>query len=206
MFVATQDSTMKDSTQNFNIKSLDQKFAHSEQIGPKTHTVMENQTEATAQQAQPAATLLAEGTVKKFTVQVMRVQLFDDADIVNVQLLLNKAIPGFVQDDNGNYVAADVYRVNLSRSALTRTLCEKNEMVATMRDGQATPFTRAQLSTMLHGARIALVRTYHLAGYTAEGRAPLVRDQWFTTIDDIKLTDFAEKLIQQLVMQRMMNE
>ena len=33
--VATQDSTRKDSTQTFNIKSLDQKFAHSEQIGPK---------------------------------------------------------------------------------------------------------------------------------------------------------------------------
>ena len=32
---ATQDSTRKDSTQTFNIKSLDQKFAHSEQIGPK---------------------------------------------------------------------------------------------------------------------------------------------------------------------------
>ena len=27
---ATQDSTMKDSTQTFNIKSIDQKFTHSE--------------------------------------------------------------------------------------------------------------------------------------------------------------------------------
>ena len=34
---ATQDSTRKDSTQTFNIKSLDQKFTHSEQIGPNTH-------------------------------------------------------------------------------------------------------------------------------------------------------------------------
>ena len=34
---ATQDSTRKDSTQTFNIKSCDQKFAHSEQIGPNTH-------------------------------------------------------------------------------------------------------------------------------------------------------------------------
>lgn len=33
---ATQDSTRKDSTQNFNIKSRDQKFTHSEQIGPNT--------------------------------------------------------------------------------------------------------------------------------------------------------------------------
>lgn len=38
---ATQDSTRKDSTQNFNIKSLDQKFTHSEQIGPNTYSYAE---------------------------------------------------------------------------------------------------------------------------------------------------------------------
>ena len=38
---ATQDSTMKDYTQTFNIKSRDQKFAHSEQIGPNTYSYAE---------------------------------------------------------------------------------------------------------------------------------------------------------------------
>ena len=159
-----------------------------------------------AAQAQPAATPLVEGTEKKFSVKVMRVQLFENEDIVNVQLTLNKAIPGFVRDDEGNYVAADVDHVNLSRSALTRALCEKDEMIATMRDGQSTPLTRAQISTILHGAIIALTRTYHVAGYTPEGRDSLVRDQWFTDIESVKLTELATKLIQQLVMQRMMNE
>ena len=152
------------------------------------------------------AQTLVEGTVKKFTVKVMRVQLFENEDIVNVQLTLNKAIPGFVRDDDGNYVAADVDHISLSRSALTRVLCEKDEMIATMRDGQATPLTRAQLSTILHGAILALTRTYHVAGYTAEGRDALTRDQWFTDIESVKLTDLANKLIQQLVMQRMIGE
>ena len=152
------------------------------------------------------AQTLVEGTVKKFTVQVKRVQLFDDADIVNVQLTLNKAIPGFTKPKDGDYVAADVDHISLSRSALTRVLCEKDEMIATMRDGQATPLTRAQLSTILHGAILAITRTYHVAGYTAEGRATITRDQWFTDIESVKLTDLANKLIQQLVMQRMMNE
>ena len=149
---------------------------------------------------------LVEGTVKKFTVQVKRVQLFENEDIVNVQLTLNKAIPGFVRDDDGNYVAADVDHISLSRSTLTRVLCEKDEMIATMRDGQASPLTRAQLSTILHGAILAITRTYHVAGYTAEGRDALTRDQWFTDIESVKLTDLANKLIQQLVMQRMMSE
>ena len=174
---------------------------------------MQNVNNATVQNAAQVASTnenqaqtLVEGTVKKFTVQVKRVQLFENEDIVNVQLTLNRAIPGFVRDDDGNYVAADVAHISLSRSALTRVLCEKDEFIATMRDGQASPLTRAQLSTILHGAIVALTRTYHVAGYTAEGRAPITRDQWFTDIESVKLTDLANKLIQQLVMQRMMNE
>ena len=151
------------------------------------------------------AQTLVEGTVKKFTVQVKRVQLFENEDIVNVQLTLNKAIPGFVRDDEGNYVAADVDHISLSRSALTRVLCEKDEFIATMRDGQETPLTRAQLSTILHGAIVALTRTYHTVGYTPESREALTRDQWFTDIESIKLTDLANKLITQLVMQRMLS-
>ena len=157
-------------------------------------------------QAQPVATPLVEGTVKKFTVQVKRIQLFENEDIVNVQLTLNKAIPGFVRDDDGNYVAADVDHISLFRSALTRVLCEKDEMIATMRDSQANPLTRVQLSTILHGAIVTITRTYHVAGYTAEGRDTLTRDQWFTDIESVKMTNLANKLIQQLIMQRMMNE
>lgn len=161
---------------------------------------------ANAAQAQPVAAPLTEGTVKKFSVKVMRVQLFENEDIVNVQLTLNKAIPGFVKNEDDEFVPADTDRISLSRSTLTRALCEHDEFVATMRDGQETPFTRAQLSTILHGAIVAITRTYHVAGYTAEGRDALTRDQWFTDIESVKLTDLANKLIQQLVMQRMMNE
>ena len=216
---ATQDSTRKDSTQNFNIKSYAHELAHIRAREGQTHIIMANDINAAtinaaqaasvatsnAAQTQPVATL-TEGTVKKFTVQVKRVQLFENEDIVNVQLTLNKTIPGFVRDDDGNYVAADVDHISLSRSALTRVLCEKDEMIATMRDGQASPLTRAQLSTILHGAIIVLTRTYHVAGYTAEGSNAITRDQWFTDIESVKLTDLANKLIQQLVMQRMMNE
>lgn len=165
-----------------------------------------NAANAASENANATAQTLVEGTVKKFTVKVMRVQLFENEDIVNVQLTLNEAIPGFVRDDDGNYVAADVDHISLSRSTLTRTLCEKDEMIATMRDGQATPLTRAQLSTILHGAILAITRTYHVAGYTAEGRATITRNQWFTDIESVKLTDLANKLIQQLVMQRMIGE
>lgn len=151
-----------------------------------------------------ASATLAEGTTKKFTLKVVRVQLFEDADIVNVQLSFDKAIPGFVKSDDGDYIPSDVDRISLSRSALTRTLCEKDEIVATMRDGQSTPLTRAQISTVLHGAVLTVTRTYHAAGFVPEGRDALTRPQWFTAIDNVSLSKFAQGLVQQLVMQRML--
>lgn len=157
-------------------------------------------------QAQPVATPLAEGTVKKFSVKVKRVQLFENEDIVNVQLTLNKAIPGFVKNEDEEFVPADTDCISLSRSTLTRTLCEHDEFVATMRDGQETPFTRAQLSTILRGAILAITRTYHVTGYVPEGRDALKRDQWFTDIESVKLTDLAKDLVQKVVIQRMMKD
>lgn len=163
---------------------------------------------ATAQNAVETATpnALVEGTVKKFTLKVMRVQLFEDADIVNVQLTFDKVIPGFVKSDDGDYVPSDVDHISLSRSALTRALCEKDEMIATMRDGQSSPLSRAQLSTVLHGAVLTVTRTYHDVGFVPEDRDALERAQWFTTIDNVSLSKFAQNLIQQLVMQRLLQD
>lgn len=153
-----------------------------------------------------ASATLAEGTTKKFTLKVVRVQLFENADIVNVQLSFDKAIPGFVKSDDGDYVPSDVDYISLSRSALTRTLCEKDEMIATMRDGQSSPLSRAQFSTVLHGAVLTVTRTYHAAGYVPEGRDALTRPQWFTEVESVSLSKFAQTLIQQLVMQRLLQD
>lgn len=172
---------------------------------------------ATAQQAiveqnavsnavENASATLAEGTTKKFTLKVMRVQLFEDADIVNVQLTFDKAIPGFAKSDDGDYIPSNVDRISLSRSALTRALCEKDEMIATMRDGQSSPLSRAQFSTVLHGAVLTVTRTYHAKGFVPEGRDALERAQWFTTIDNVSLSKFAQNLIQQLVIQRLLQD
>ena len=170
---------------------------------------MGNQTEATAQQViaeQNTSTTPTEGTVKNFSLKVVRVQLFEDADVVNVQLSFDKAIPGFIKDEDGNYVATNVDRISISRSALTRQLCENNEMIATMRDGQATPLTRAQISTVLHGANVLITRTYHAKGFVPENHEALTRPQWFTDINGVILSKFAQQLIQQLVVKRMLGE
>ena len=160
-------------------------------------------------QAQPVAedteNKIPEGTVKKFALDITRVQLYDSTDIASVWLTFKKAIPGFVLKDN-DYVPGEVTAVGFSRSSLTRTLCESNDMIATMRDGQNDPFTRAQLSTILHGATLNVTRTFHRTGYTREDGSAIDRDQWFTEITKVSLTDFAKNLIEKLVMQRMLQD
>lgn len=152
-----------------------------------------------------SATTLTEGTVKKFSLKVMQIQLFEDADIVNIQLIFDKSFPGFVKDDNGDFVAAETNAVNLSRSGLTRMLCEHDESIAMLRDGQSCPLTRAQLAVLLHGSSLTITRTFHAAGFIPEGREPLTRNQWFTDIDSVKLTEVATTMIQKVILDRMMN-
>lgn len=149
------------------------------------------------------ANKIPEGTVKKFTLDITRVQLYDSTDIASVWLTFKKAIPGFVLKDN-DYVPGEVTAIGFSRSSLTRALCESDDMIATMRDGQSDPFTRAQLSTILHGATLNVTRTFHRTGYTREDGSAIDRDQWFTEITKVTLTDFAKGLIEKLVMQRML--
>ena len=228
---ATQDSTRKDSTQTFNIKSLDHELAHIRAREVQTYTIMANNINDTVQNAAQVASTnenqaqtlvedtenqaqtlvedtenkIPEGTVKKFALAITRVQLYDDTDIASVWLTFKKAIPGFALKDN-DYVPCEVNAISFSRSSLTRTLCENDDMIATMRDGQNDPFTRAQLSTILHGAMLNVTRTFHRTGYTREDGSAIDRDQWFTEITKVNLTDFAKKLIEKLVMQRMLQD
>lgn len=164
--------------------------------------VVDNATESTSTDD---ANKIPEGTVKKFALDITRVQLYDSTDIASVWLTFKKAIPGFVLKDN-DFVPGEVTAIGFSRSALTRTLCESDDMIATMRDGQNDPFTRAQLSTILHGATLNVTRTFHRTGYTREDGSAIDRDQWFTEITKVSLTAFAKNLIEKLVMQRMLQD
>ena len=150
--------------------------------------------------------VFTEGQEKKFTLQVVRVQLFDQEDIVNVLLTFNKSFPGFVKNKDGNFVAAETNVISLSRSKLTNQLCDCDESVALLRDGQKDPLSRGQFAALLHGSVLTVARTYHVAGFVQEGRDPLVRDQWFTQIESMEMNEFAKDLVQKIVIQRMMQD
>ena len=135
--------------------------------------------------------------VKTFALTVKRVQTIEtDDSFVSINLTFDKAIPGFVRDEDGSYVEADVDHISFSRAAITRQLCSLNDLIATYRDASEGAFNRKQLSIILHGAKLTVKRTLHATGEVIEGREePLERDQWFTDIVGVSISKTASALL-----------
>ena len=153
-----------------------------------------------------AATEAANGTnneaansqvVKTFALTVKRVQTIEtDDSFVSVNLSFDKAIPGFVRDEDGSYIEANVDHISFSRASITRQLCALNDLIATYRDASEGAFNRKQLSIILHGAKLTIKRTLHAAGEVIEGRdEPLERDQWFSEIVGVSVSKTAATLL-----------
>ena len=135
--------------------------------------------------------------VKTFALTVKRVQTIEtDDSFVSVNLTFDKAIPGFVRDEDGSYVEANVDHISFSRAAITRQLCALNDLIATYRDASEGAFNRKQLSIILHGAKLTIKRTLHAAGEIVDGREePLERDQWFTDVIGVSISKTASALL-----------
>lgn len=139
----------------------------------------------------------ANQTVKTFALTVKRVQTIEtDDSFVSVNLSFDKAIPGFVRDENGSYVEANVDYISFSRASITRQLCALNDLIATYRDASDGAFNRKQLSIILHGAKLTIKRTLHAAGEVIEDREePLERDSWFSEIVGVSVSKTAATLL-----------
>ena len=144
-----------------------------------------------------AANSAANQTVKTFALTVKRVQTIDtDDSFVSVNLSFDKSIPGFVRDEDGSYIEANVDHISFSRASITRQLCALNDLIATYRDASEGAFNRKQLSIILHGAKLTIKRTFHSAGEVIDGREePLERDSWFSEIVGVSVSKTAAALL-----------
>ena len=135
--------------------------------------------------------------VKTFALTVKRVQTIEtDDSFVSVNLSFDKAVPGFVRDEDGSYVEANVDHISFSRASITRQLCALNDLIATYRDASEGAFNRKQLSIILHGAKLTVKRTLHTAGEVIDGREEqLERDQWFSEIVGVSISKTASTLL-----------
>ena len=127
----------------------------------------------------------------KQTVTIKNVKVFENEEFANVSLTLTEPIKGFrLNHDTGAMEEADVDTISLSRSALTRQLCDCNDDIALFRATCERAFNQHQFGIILFRAKLTIERELKTHGEEVNGK-PLERDCYITTVTGIALSERA---------------
>ena len=127
----------------------------------------------------------------KQTVTIKGVKVFENEEFANVSLTLDKTVKGFrLNHDTGAMEETDVDTISLSRSALTRQLCDCNDDIALYRATCDKAFNQRQFGIILFNAKLTINRELKAAGEEVNGKA-LERDCYITSIVGVTLSDKA---------------
>ena len=124
-------------------------------------------------------------------ITIKSVKVFENEEFANVSLTLDKPIKGFsLNRDTNAMEEADVDTISISRSALTRQLCDCNDDIALYRATCDRAFNQRQFGIILFGAKLTINRELKAAGEEVNGKA-LERDCYITSIVGVTLSDKA---------------
>ena len=124
-------------------------------------------------------------------ITIKGVKVFENEEFANVSLTLDKPIKGFrLNRDTNAMEEADVDTISLSRSALTRQLCDCNDDIALFRAIRDRAFGQREFGIILFGAKLTINRELKAAGEEVNGKA-LERDCYITSIVGVTLSDKA---------------
>lgn len=122
-------------------------------------------------------------------VTIKGVKVFENEEFANVSLTMTQTIKGFrLNHDTNTMEEADVDTITLSRSALTRQLCEYNDDIALYRATCDRAFNKHQLGIILFGAKLTINREFKAAGEEVNGKV-LERDSYLTSIVGVTLSE-----------------
>lgn len=124
-------------------------------------------------------------------VTIKSVKVFENEKFANVSLTMDKTIKGFhLNRDTNTMEDADVDTISVSRSALTRQLCDCNDDIALFRATREKPFGQREFGIILFNAKLTIERELKAAGEEVNGKA-LERDCYITSIIGVTLSDKA---------------
>ena len=124
-------------------------------------------------------------------ITIKSVKVFENEEFANVSLTLTSTIKGFrLNHDTNAMEDADVDTFSMSRSALTRQLCDCNDDIALFRATRERAFGQREFGIILFGAKLAIERELKAAGEEVNGKA-LERDCYITSIVGVTLTERA---------------
>lgn len=130
--------------------------------------------------------------METIVVTVKSVKVFVDEKSANVQLTIDKAINGFVHQEDGNYLETDVKTISFPRKKLTAQLCDANDDIAMYRAALGKPFGQKEFGVILFNAKLKINRDRKAAGeVVGEGDDAEVvdRDKYYTNVVGVTLSD-----------------
>lgn len=124
-------------------------------------------------------------------ITIKSVKVFENEKIANVSLTMAETIKGFRLNRDTNAIEeADVDTISISRSALTRQLCDCNDDIALFRATREKAFGQHEFGIILFNAKLTIEREFKAAGEEVNGKA-LERDCYLTSIVGVTLSDKA---------------
>ena len=145
------------------------------------------------------ATTTTTTTITTVVANIKNISLFEDESSSNVRITTDKTFTGFVLND-GVPTESEVDYFGMSRSNLTRQLCNVNEDIALYRACLTHAFTQKDLAILLTGSKIKFNREFHAAGELLEGSdTPLERDCYITTLVNVELSARAVKALDKVL-------
>ena len=124
-------------------------------------------------------------------ITIKSVKVFENEEFANVSLTTTQTVKGFrLNHDTNTMEEADIDTISISRSALTRQLCDCNDDIALFRATRERAFGQREFGIILFGAKLTINREFKAAGEEVNGKA-LERDCYITSITGVTLSERA---------------
>lgn len=137
---------------------------------------------------------------------IKNVVLFNEEFGGKLRLTLDKKLKGFVRQEDGTFISADVDFININAGAATAQLCSINDDIATFRGIKAHAFNQARWSTILRGAQVTFNYSLVSAGEIEGMDAALDHDIYRVEFVKCVLTQKAVDMIDKVVMAAMLED
>ena len=134
--------------------------------------------------------------VETYVLKVKFVEVFAHEKSATITLKFDKAIPGYVKNDDGSYTLTEVNTITEFRSRLTAQICELDDLCAYYRGAIGHKFNSKNATFIFQGATVKINRTPKLAGELRENGVDVFeRDCYVTDIIDLKIPEMGKKFI-----------
>lgn len=134
--------------------------------------------------------------VETYVVNVKFVKVIDNEKHATIILKLDKAIPGYVKNDDGSYVLTQVDTIAEFRSRLIAQVCELDELCAYYRGAIGHTFGDREATFVFQGSTLKINRTRKLQGELRENGVDVFeRDCYVTDILELTIPKMGKQFI-----------